>query len=217
MHDVHIIDFGSGNLSSVSEAFKSLGASVKISDKGGGLNASRSLVIPGVGSFPSAMKNLKSLGLDQLIIDAVDSGKPILGICLGMQLLFEKSSELELTEGLGILKGEVERLPDKDQFNRPLNLPSVGWRSLECEGALRLDSRLSPSHYFYFVHSYQVIPADTADLRAIYRRDGGAVTAIVARDNVCGMQFHPEMSGIEGLGLLREWVRASIKDQQCFS
>ncbi|MGC5324813.1 imidazole glycerol phosphate synthase subunit HisH [Brevibacillus sp. SYSU BS000544] len=198
---IGVIDYGMGNLYSLGKALERLGYSfefVSIPDK---LAAYDGLILPGVGAFGDAMDNIRKLGLDQAIHAYAASGRPILGICLGMQLLFSRSEEHGEHEGLGLLPGEVIR------FQGDYKVPHMGWNQLvlRSEGNLLLDG-VTNGDYVYFVHSYHVKVGESDDLLATtdYFQ---SVTAIVGRQNVYGMQFHPEKSGATGMRLLQNFAR----------
>jgi glutamine amidotransferase len=198
---IGIIDYGMGNLYSLSKALERLGYAYEFVSAGERLERYQGLILPGVGAFGDAMHNIRELGLDKAIRSYVVSGKPILGICLGMQLLFSRSEEHGQHEGLDLLPGEVVR------FQGNYKVPHMGWNqlSLKATGHPLLEG-ISDSDYVYFVHSYHVRVANPADLLATtdYYQD---VTAIVGRENVYGMQFHPEKSGEAGMRLLQNFAK----------
>ena len=200
-----IIDYGLGNLLSISRAFEYLGVSVKISSNHTAISNADRVVLPGVGAFPRGMKNLSCLGLDDALKKVAEDKRPILGICLGMQLLFEIGMEHESTCGLGLLPGIVEPLPLP--LTRDCAVPSVGWRRLHGTQANPFVSDFE-NKYFYFVHSYVAKPKNKSHLVAEYKNCSDLVTAAVRNDNVCGVQFHPEKSGLNGLFFLKSWIAA---------
>jgi len=198
MSYIGIIDYGAGNLMSVANALKYIGCQSRIVTDKEGIQGARSIILPGVGAFPDAMEALTRSGLIPEIKKAAQQ-KPFLGICLGMQLLFERSDEVRPTEGLGILPGEVSLI------KTPLKLPQIGWNALEeINPCALLESGTSP--YVYFVHSFMVNAARQEDVAAVCDYSA-RVTAMVARDNVFGCQFHPEKSGQAGLDMLRRFAR----------
>ncbi len=198
---IGIIDYGMGNLYSLSKALERLGSSYEFVSRPERLGDFDGLILPGVGAFGDAMSNIRELGLDESIRTYAESGRPILGICLGMQLLFERSEEHGQHSGLGLLEGEAVR------FRGDYKVPHMGWNQLTVmqNGHPLLDG-VESGDYVYFVHSYHVRVADPAILLATsdYHQD---VTAIVGRGNVCGMQFHPEKSGETGMRLLSNFAK----------
>lgn len=195
---IAIIDYGMGNLHSVSKAVERLGYEAHVTSNPEEIMAARGAILPGVGAFGDAMDNLRETGLKQTVLQYAASGKPLLGICLGMQLLFAESEEHGRHEGLSLLPGKVIR------FRGPYKVPHMGWNKLSFRKPSPLLEGLEEG-YVYFVHSYHAIPEKTADLLATtdYYQ---AVTAIVGRDNVYGMQFHPEKSGELGMRLLERFL-----------
>ncbi len=194
-----IIDYGMGNLASVRNAFVFLGIEVKISSSKDDIKNANGLVLPGVGAFEDAMKNLKKLNLDKAIIDYVNRGRPFLGICLGMQLLFEKSYENGEFDGLGILKGKVVR------FNVDFPVPHMGWNSVSVLKDGWPFTGIKEESYFYFDHSYYVLPEDK-NIIGLGCNYGVDFPAAVWKDNVLGFQFHPEKSYKKGLRLLKNFI-----------
>ncbi|SEG79194.1 imidazole glycerol phosphate synthase subunit HisH [Paenibacillus sp. UNC499MF] len=195
---IAIIDYGMGNLHSVSKAVERLGCESVVSSDPDILAKAEGLILPGVGAFGDAMEQLRSLGLDRLLREQTAQGKPLLGICLGMQLLFTSSEEYGEHEGLNLLPGQVVR------FRGDYKVPHMGWNRLEFKQSSALLEGLEEGHV-YFVHSYHVKPERQEDLLAVtdYHQ---AVTAVVGRDTVFGMQFHPEKSGELGMRLLQNFV-----------
>lgn len=196
---IGIIDYGMGNLFSVSKALERLGVDYFISEKKEDLINADALILPGVGSFKDAMERLNSTGLTEMMKDFVQTGNPLLGICLGMQLLFEQSEENGLAKGLGILPGKVVRFRGENY-----KVPHMGWNKLQYQKESPI---LAHTHadFAYFVHSYYVKTEDQEILLATcnYNLE---VPAIVGRHNVFGMQFHPEKSGKLGMDLLRNFT-----------
>ena len=197
MKGVGIIDYGAGNLMSVSNALKYLGIDSVISSEKSVLEDCSRLILPGVGAFPAAMKDLDRSGLKDFIRSQAGK-KPLLGICLGMQMLFDYGEELEHCEGLGLIPGYVDRIKTS------LKLPCIGWNSLNFENDCPLLKGLDNGTYVYFVHSYCAHPANPAHLAASSDY-GEKVTALVWRDYVYGAQFHPEKSGEKGLIMLKNF------------
>jgi glutamine amidotransferase len=193
---IAILDYGMGNLRSVEKAFEHVGARALISRDHGQIREAEGIVLPGVGAFPKAMGAIRELGLDELMAERLGAGVPTLGICLGMQLLFERSTELGGGEGLGFLAGEVGPLEAPG-----LKIPQIGWNAISWKRASRLCAGLPDPCAFYHVHSFAPRPADAGDVLATADYGGEFVTA-VEREPVYGVQFHPEKSGPHGLQLL---------------
>lgn len=195
-----IIDYGMGNLRSVEKALTSVGGLPQISGDSDVVRSSARLILPGVGAFGDAMENLRQSGLDQALREAVAAGKPLLGLCLGLELLFSESEEFGRHEGLGLIPGQVKR------FRHPnLRVPHVGWNQIESLQSDPLLRNLMEGTYFYFVHSYYVEPDHTADALA-WTNYGHRFCSIAKRGNVWGAQFHPEKSQEAGKQLLRNFL-----------
>ena len=197
---ISIVDYGVGNLFSLSSSLKSIGAdTVVTSDKQKILDSS-AIILPGVGAFSDAQKKLKDSGLFELIIDEAKKGKNLLGICLGMQMLFEKSFEYGEYDGLGLLKGNI--VPLEGKISPELKIPHIGWNSLEFKnGKSDLFKYINNGDFVYFVHSYYATDCEES---IIATSDYGIdVTASVGKDNIYGCQFHPEKSGDVGLNILK--------------
>jgi len=195
---IAIIDYGMGNLHSVSKAVERLGCESAVTSDPKILAEADGLILPGVGAFGDAMEELRSLSLDRLLRELTAQGKPLLGICLGMQLLFTSSEEYGEHDGLNLLPGQVVR------FQGDYKVPHMGWNRLEFKQTSPLLEGLEEGHV-YFVHSYHVKPERQEDLLAVtdYHQP---VTAVVGRGSVFGMQFHPEKSGELGMRLLQNFV-----------
>lgn len=192
-----IIDYGAGNLFSVKNALDYLGIENKVTKKAEDLRAADRLILPGVGAFPDAMRMLRESGLVEVIKEEVRK-KPILGICLGMQMLFEKGYEFEETDGLGLIKGSVKLMTPEN-----LPIPHIGWNELELNKPCKLLEK--GGEYVYFVHSYAAdCPSDNVVAYCDY---GMKVPALVFNGNVYGAQFHPEKSGEAGLEMLRKFAK----------
>lgn len=194
-----VIDYGMGNLKSVVNGLKYLNIDCKISSDLKDIRESSGLILPGVGAFHKGMENLKSTGLDEVIMEEAQKGKPILGICLGMQLLFDKSYEVEETKGLSLINGEVIK------FQCDEKIPHMGWNSLEFSKEDVILKNMKEESYVYFVHSYYAKMKNKQDLVATSTYGGIQVPAIVRKENILGMQFHPEKSGDIGLNLLKNF------------
>lgn len=194
-----LVDYGMGNLRSVEKALQKIGGNVKLSQDPDDVRRAAKLVLPGVGAFGDAMKNLKKRGLDAAIKEEVAAGKPFLGICLGLDLLFEESDEHGLHRGLGLLPGRVELLPTR------LKIPHIGWNRIAIQKQSRLLQGVPSGSYFYFVHSYIVIPQKDSDILCTTEYGCEFVSA-VERDNISAFQFHPEKSSTLGLTILQNYV-----------
>jgi glutamine amidotransferase len=195
-----ILDYGMGNLRSVEKALARAGAEPLISAEPGPAQAADGIVLPGVGAFPAAMARIRELGFDQLIDEAAVSGKPILGICLGLQLLFGSSTELGGDRGLGLLEGEVTELQPGS-----LKVPHIGWSPVRWERRSPLVEGIATETPFYFVHS--LTPRPAGDLTLGSASHGERFACAVASDNVFGVQFHPEKSSAAGMRLLANFAR----------
>lgn len=198
---IAIIDYDAGNIRSVEKAMKLLGQEVAITRDREEILAADKVILPGVGSFGDAMGKIRQYGLEEVIHKVVDKKIPFLGICLGLQLLFERSDETPGVEGLGILKGEVLRIPDCPG----LKIPHMGWNSLEFPHAGRLFKDLPSEPYVYFVHSYYLKAADESIVTATTQYST-LIHASVEKDNVFACQFHPEKSGDVGIRILKNFV-----------
>ncbi|MBQ6893432.1 MAG: imidazole glycerol phosphate synthase subunit HisH [Clostridia bacterium] len=197
---IAIVDYGVGNLFSVKCSFDAIGAETAVTSDADVIRAADRILLPGVGAFEDAIKKLRESGLDKVIVAEAKSGKPLLGICLGMQLLFDKSYEFGEHEGLGLIPGEIR--PIADVVPSGLKIPHIGWNALEIKNAASpLFKYISDGDCVYFVHSYY---AATADENILATTEYGAhITASAARGNVFGCQFHPEKSCHVGLNILK--------------
>jgi imidazole glycerol-phosphate synthase subunit HisH len=200
---IAVIDYGAGNLRSIQRALQRLGCETQIIDSPRALDAAQSLVVPGDGAFGPAMARLRAAGFPERIRAFVDSGRPFLGICLGMQLLFEESEEGGLHPGLGVLPGRVIRLSGR------VKVPHMGWNTLRFVRPSPLFAGCATGMHVYFIHSYQARPDDPA-LVAATADHGAEVAAVVGRDNVWATQFHPEKSGAGGMQMLGNFVRWAV-------
>jgi glutamine amidotransferase len=198
---IGIVDYGMGNRRSVEKALEHVGARASITADPDELRAADGLIVPGVGSFPAAMRSLREAGLDRVIRERAESAVPVFGICLGMQLLFESSVEAGGALGLGLLGGEVRRLDP-----RGLKLPQMGWNDVRWQRETLLNAGLPDPSVFYHVHSYVPHPAEPDDVLGVSEYGSPFVT-VVARDAVFGAQFHPEKSSTHGLALLENFAR----------
>jgi len=201
---IAILDYGMGNLRSVEKALEHVGVTATISNDAGEVRAADGLVLPGVGAFPRAMERIRELGLDELIAERRGEGVPILGICLGLQLLFESSTELGGSGGLGLLDGPVAELEAEG-----LKVPHIGWEPVRWEQESRLAEGIPSETPFYFVHSFAPRPSGEELLgTAVY---GARFACAAERDNVFGVQFHPEKSSSAGLRLLSNFAGVCAK------
>ena len=201
---IGIIDYGMGNLRSVENALKHLGQESVITSDHAVLSACDKLILPGVGAFRDCMMNIESRGLREPVTQLVKDGKPLLGICLGMQMLFERSEENGLTDGFGFMKGTV-RLMETD-----LPVPEIGWNMLEFRREHPLKHLLSSAPYVYYVHSYMASDCDPEDVLCVSGYGDLSVTGLAIRNNVMGCQFHPEKSGEDGLRIL-QWFAEEFR------
>jgi len=195
---IAIVDYGVGNLKSVQNALNALNIPSIISSDKEEIANSKSIIVPGVGAFPDAMRNLMDKGLDKVIKSAAKEGKPILGICLGMQLFFEESEEVEKCKGLGLLKGKIIKLEGS------IKIPHVGWNNLTFENYIPILDGVMEGSYAYFVHSYYANVGAGTIINA-YSMYEKKIPAIVSKGNIFGMQFHPEKSGEAGMKLLKNF------------
>ena len=210
---IAIIDYGLGNLHSVFNAFESLGVNVAICDSAEELDSYDALVLPGVGAFGDAMQQLELTGLGDALIRCVKEGKALLGVCLGLQLLFEESDEFGNHKGLGLIRGKVHKLFDGRHTDNQLRVPQIGWHQIEVSpnGTNWKDSclnGLTANEYFYFVHSFVVEPSDPSDILSLTRYGEFTFCSAIKRANITAFQFHPEKSGPVGLSLYQSWIES---------
>lgn len=199
-----IVDYGMGNLGSVQKAFERVGTEVVVTDDPGTIAKAPAVVLPGVGAFGDAMANLQRSGLEMSLRQSIERGHPFLGICLGMQLLFEKSEEMGLHRGLGIFHGQVVR------FDVGLKVPHIGWNQVHIRQESPLLAGIADGSFAYFVHSYYVDPIDSDIVLATTDYDI-EYASVVGRDYIFGIQFHPEKSQDVGLRILRNFVEMAQK------
>jgi glutamine amidotransferase len=197
---IAIVDYGMGNKRSVEKALEHVGAQPRITADHDEIRAAAAVILPGVGAFPEAMRRLRASGLDRVVADVAGSGTPLLGICLGMQLLFEGTTELGGAEGLGLLEGQVDMLAADG-----LKVPQIGWNPVSWRGDTPLREGLPDPCAFYHVHSFAPRPLNEDDVAgtATY---GSEFVSVVQRPPLYGVQFHPEKSGPDGLRLLRSFA-----------
>ncbi|MBR4123222.1 MAG: imidazole glycerol phosphate synthase subunit HisH [Clostridia bacterium] len=194
-----IIDYGVGNLFSLASSFKKIGYETIVTGDADIIRKADKLILPGVGAFGDAVKKLKSTGLDKVVIEEVQNGKYLMGICLGMQMLFEKSYEYGEYEGLGLIKGNV--IPMENTIPKNLKIPHIGWNALHIKDQNPLFKYINDGDCVYFVHSYYADGCEDSLLATA--EYGKELTAAVANKNVFGCQFHPEKSGNVGLNILK--------------
>lgn len=192
-----IVDYGMGNLKSVYKAFKKIGIESKISSLPTDIENASAIVLPGVGAFRDCINNLSNLSLTDAIIKSIKKGKPYLGICLGLQILFSESEEFGSSSGLGIFPGRVVRFPDSG-----LKIPHMGWNSVIFKKKPPIFTDIQDNSYFYFVHSYFVVPEDSSIIAGMTNY-GDDFTSMTWKDNIIATQFHPEKSQQLGLKVLR--------------
>jgi len=208
---IAVIDYGMGNLRSVQKAFEAVGAQAQVTSDLKTILSARSVVLPGVGAFKDCMQNLERLNLVDVVHQSIQSGKPFLGICLGLQLLFNQSEEFGQVAGLGILPGKVVGFPPGhkyDKNNVPLKIPHMGWNTIRVEKTHPLLDQIEKDAYFYFVHSYYVVPEDSSIIATVTDYGGPFVSGI-QHENIFAFQFHPEKSQKNGLGLLKRFADLS--------
>lgn len=209
-----VVDYGAANLLSITRALEAAGASVEVSDAPERIRSAEAVVLPGVGAAGSAMRRMRASGIDLAVRDLAAAGRPLLGVCLGMQLLFERLEEDDC-QGLALLPGDAPLLRDVPK------VPHMGWNAVAWEPeslptlARHAFASITPGWQAYFVHSYVCRPADPRHAVA-WTDYGGPVCAAVCRDSLLGLQFHPEKSGAAGVGLLRSWVAAVTVSRSSF-
>ena len=204
---IAIIDYGVGNLFSLSSSLKAVGADTVITGDPDKIKRADKLILPGVGAFGDAMNKLRADGLDRLIKNEAENGKPLLGICLGMQLLFDKSYEFGEYEGLGLIKGNV--VPMEGRIPQKLKIPHIGWNALKIKKKIPAFSEIKDGDCVYFVHSF--FADDCEESVAATTEYGIEITAAAANGNIVGCQFHPEKSGEIGLSILRAFCGTEVE------
>ncbi len=197
---IAIVDYGAGNLHSVKNALDYLGAKSIITSDSNTILSSDKVILPGVGAFGDAMDCMRALRLEDTVLECMNSDRPFLGICLGLQLLFDTSDETTDKSGLSFFGGSSKRIPDTG-----LKIPHIGWNSLELTGDSKLFCGVGSEPYVYFVHSYYIDPVD-ADIISAYTDYGVKLPVAAERDNVYAVQFHPEKSGDVGMKMLKNFV-----------
>jgi len=205
---IAVVDFGAGNLRSVAKALERSGVNPEVTSDPAAVARAAGVVLPGVGAFADAVASLARTGLDDAVRERLAAGRPYLGLCLGLQVLFDEGDEHGVTPGLGILPGRIERFPDRTPDGEPLRVPHIGWNNVKFSGNHPMLSKLPDEDCFYFVHSYRALPQRASDV--VSRVDyGGEFAAAVAREGMFAVQFHPEKSQSAGRRLLdafAHWV-----------
>ena len=208
---VVIIDYGVGNILSVKQGFEEVGANTIVTSDINIIEQAKRIVLPGVGAFENAMIALNSLKLIDALIKVANQGVPFLGICLGMQMLFDESDEFGVTQGLGLIPGRVESYPLGQDNGHPIKIPQINWHEL-IPSATQIDwkntllNNQKPGDAVYFVHSFVARPANDNHKLADYICGGNRISAVILKDNIMGCQFHPEKSGNVGLNILRNFM-----------
>ena len=206
-----IIDYGIGNILSVKQGFQKIGANVIVSSNIKIIETATHIVLPGVGAYENAMNALNQLKLTDVVIKIANKGVPLLGICLGMQMLLDESHEFGITKGLGLIPGRVENFPLSILDNEPIKVPQINWHELvpnqsnnNWQNSILSNQKQSDS--VYFVHSFVANPSHEKHKLAEYMCGGNRITAVIEKDNVMGCQFHPEKSGTTGLNILKNFT-----------
>ncbi len=215
MSCVVIVDYGMGNLFSVKSAVEACGFSVKFSSKSDEILSASHVILPGVGAFGDGIKALRERGIDETLQSYVKRGKPLLGICLGMQLLLTESQEFGSHMGLDIIKGIVEEIPKFDVQGRKLSVPHVGWSPVaypdsKSGSQKNIFKNIETNNFYYFLHSFYCKTADSKNIAALTGYGGHYITAAIQQGNVMGTQFHPERSGPIGLKLLQNFLNEKV-------
>ena len=208
---IAVVDFGAGNLRSVAKALERSGLNPDVTADPAAVSRADGVVLPGVGAFADAVASLAKSGMDDAVRDRLAARRPYLGLCLGLQVLFDEGDEHGVTPGLGVLPGRIERFPDQTPDGEQLRVPHIGWNTVKFSGDHPMLSKLPDEDCFYFVHSYRAIPDRASDV--VGRVDyGGEFAAAVAREGMFAVQFHPEKSQSAGRCLLdayASWVSES--------
>lgn len=202
---ISIIDYDAGNIKSVEKAINFLGEEAEITSDKDRIMASDGVILPGVGAFGVAMDKLRARGLVETIKEYVSTGMPFLGICLGLQLLFDESDETPGVKGLGLLEGKIKRIPSEYDDGSTLKVPHIGWNSIEINPSSKLMKGIANGSYVYFVHSFYLEAADISDVIATTEY-GVKIHAAVERGNIMATQFHPEKSSDVGLKILSNFI-----------
>lgn len=205
---VFVVDYGLGNLFSVRQACEQLGCEVTVGNSPGQLLDSDCAILPGVGAFPDAMENIRSFGLESALVDFVASGKPMMGVCLGMQLLFSRSEEFGQVEGLGLIPGVVRKFEFPNRADNSIKIPQVQWNRIwparPWSGSPL--QKTEPGKHMYFVHSFYAVPDDPEHTLSVTTYGGIRYCSSVSHGNIFATQFHPEKSGLDGVAIYGEWL-----------
>jgi len=207
---IAVVDYGAGNLRSVAKALERSGLVASVVSDRAAVRRADGVVLPGVGAFADAVANLSDKGLDDAVRESIDAGRPYLGLCLGLQVLFDESDEHGPTDGLELLPGRVERFAERDGDDKPLCVPHIGWNSVRFRGSHPMLEQMPDEDCYYFVHSYKAVPAH-AEIAVGLADYGGDFAAAVATERLFAVQFHPEKSQSAGKKLLdayASWVRS---------
>lgn len=209
-----VVDYGIGNVFSVCNALKQLGAEAELTGSLSAILAADRVILPGVGAFARAMEALDAKGLSDTLRNYVAKARPFLGICIGMQVLMDRSTEFGNHQGLGLVSGQVERIADHGRSGNHLRIPHIGWADLQVSNQVAdswIGSALDATgkhEAVYFVHSYHCVPSNPSERLAFVDYDGAEVTAAIRRDNIVGVQFHPERSGVAGQKILQAFLHS---------
>jgi glutamine amidotransferase len=210
--EITLVDYGMANMLNVARAFRHCGANIRVIEKASATDSIDRLVVPGVGAFEKSISAVRQNGFDDLIRRHIQTGRPFLGICVGMQMLFDESEEFGQHQGLGILGGQVTKISSVDSCGNKQSVPHIGWNKLispksqrSWEGTL-FANRSTDAESVYFVHSFAAHPAEESDVLADCLYGGHRICAAVQRDNICATQFHPERSGEVGLSIIRDFL-----------
>ncbi|MDC3163440.1 imidazole glycerol phosphate synthase subunit HisH [Pelagibacteraceae bacterium] len=209
MIKIGVLNYGAGNLINVKRAIEFLGYRYILVSSSEHFSKIDGLIIPGVGAFPKAMENLKQANLINDIKTFANTRKPILGICLGMQLLFETGYEFKKTKGLGLIKGEVRSFPSKNNLGNDNKVPHIGWSKVIKNSSIqeqKIIKQIKDTNYFYFLHSFIAVPENKENILTLTDYNSNLFPSIVCSDNIIGCQFHPEKSGKSGLALLKSFL-----------
>ncbi|MGB0959880.1 MAG: imidazole glycerol phosphate synthase subunit HisH [Halocynthiibacter sp.] len=204
-----VVDYGSGNVFSVMHALRGLGIDAELTNDRERIVAAERVILPGVGAFGKAAELLKQQGIDEALHAFVETGRPMMGICVGMQLLMDEGHEFGVHKGLGLIQGTVDKIEERAESSEKLRIPVIGWHPLSPphKGIFAANAEDGDSdHTYYFVHSFSVRPTDPDAVLATVHHAGLPVVAAVGKDNVMGVQFHPERSGSAGLKLLDRFM-----------
>tara|TARA_B100001063_G_C16665204_1_gene503236 strand:- start:294 stop:920 length:627 start_codon:yes stop_codon:yes gene_type:complete len=202
---VGILDLNAGNIFSVYKVFNQIQNNIEIVDKYDSSKSFSHIVVPGVASFGSAMKNIKEKNFDILINDFVLHKKPILGLCVGCQILFNSSLEFGIHAGLDLIKGKVDKIPNEKY--KSAKLPNVGWFKIKYNLNNSLFNSINEKDFFYFTHSFRCIPENSENILATYKYHDEEIVAAVIKENIIGLQFHPEMSSYAGKKILKNFLK----------